>query len=146
MDSCCRTSLKKKKTKLYALFMIGHNCLLLITSASGYQYPLPSNSLVYLYWRKHCLYRGSPNYITCHADLLTEIVKNAFTRHSSAGTHTDRGATHARPWQSMVFSGNLLWKQYTCSFRDRQGARRVSCIKHKTDSLQLGEGRMESTT
>jgi len=43
--------------------MIGRNCLLLITSASGYQYPLPPNSLVYLYWRKHCIYRGSPNHI-----------------------------------------------------------------------------------
>jgi len=42
------------------------------------------------------MYHGSPNYITYHAYLLTEVVKNAFKRHSSTGTQTDRETEYAQ--------------------------------------------------
>jgi hypothetical protein len=128
------------KTNLYALFMIDHNCLLLITSASRYRYPLPPNSLVYLYWIKHWMYHGSPDYVTCHAYLLTDAVKNTFTRHSSTGTQTEK---QSKPGSNEVWCSQVacIWgdlRAHSMTDKD-QGMYRASKMKQAPYSLEKAE-------
>lgn len=123
-NSCCNTNSERgeKKKMFHVLFIIGHNCPLLITSASRYQYPLPSNSLVYLYRRKHRQYHGSPNYITCHADILTEFVKNtSITFHLQVHTLTQEPCKPGR------YKAWCALEQQTCPL-----ASRVPITEHVT--------------